>query len=124
MLALMAGTALSSCCPPAPPGTAAPVAGCYDNDQIMIGDLRYTGVPNVLGNMIFHGSNDGSCSGPITPESNETLVVATSAQSAFEICTELRGGILLTNVGKWFDAGYRAITADNAYRCGIPLPAP
>jgi hypothetical protein len=115
VLALMAGTALSSCCPPAPPGTAAPVAGCYDNDTFIIADYRYTGVPNVLGNMIIHGSSDGSCSGPTFPEQNRTLILATSAQSAAEICTELGGSS--EPAGKWFDAGYRAMPADNGYFC-------
>ncbi len=114
MLALMAGTALSSCCPPPPPpDTAAPVAGCYDNDTFIFADYRYTGIPNVLGNMIIHGSSDGSCSGATAPEQNRTLILATSPLAAEEICAELGG----TLNGKWFDAGYRAMPADNAYVC-------
>ena len=64
--------ALGACVPPSP---AAPSAGCYDNTVFndpgdAYADYFYTGARNTAGNMTFHDSSDGTCSGPLQPDFN------------------------------------------------------
>lgn len=124
-LALTASAALSSCVGnPGPPTTTAPpgepAAGCYDTTADGTADYAYTGVPNVAGNMLYHNSSDGSCSGATIPEYDSTLILATNQATAVGICTELGGTGLGDN---WAAAGWLGMPA-NAYRCIIPLPMP
>jgi sugar lactone lactonase YvrE len=97
-----------------------PNAGCYDNTvNTRSVDYRYSGIPNVEGNMAFIGSTDGTCSGPVNPNLASTLVLTAGIDSANTICLGL-GGTGVSNQ-TWRQQGWTGLT-DDSWVCGIPAP--
>jgi len=72
--------------------TTAPMwlaGGCLDSTVGGRLDLRYTGTPNVRGNLRPHSSTDGTCSGPDIYYN--TLVRAVEQAAANSLCGTLEG---------------------------------
>ena len=81
--ALAGGFVLATACSPPPPGT--PPAGCYDSTTGP--DYYYSGVPNVMGNMDYWSSRDGSCTDVGHDLGSLTLVLAADRTGADAACT-------------------------------------
>ena len=100
--ALAGGMAVATACTPPPP--AAPPAGCYDSTTGP--DYYYSGVPNVMGNMDYWSSRDGSCTDVGHDLGSVTLVLAADRAGADIACTA--AGLSVTS-GRWVDEGYTAM---------------
>ncbi len=97
--ALAGGMVLATACsPPPPPG---PPAGCYDSTTGP--DYYYSGVPNVIDNMDYWSSRDGTCTDVGHDLGSATLVLAGTAAEADAACTA--AGLSVSS-GRWIDEGY------------------
>lgn len=104
--ALVAVAATSMAC--VPPPTPAPVpAGCYDHAVAGYPDITFNGV---LGenNAVQHMTGDGSCSIPLY---RLTLVLATDATEANEMCDAITGSVINPQYPTDLDTfGYTGLT--------------
>ncbi|MDH3753076.1 MAG: hypothetical protein OEU32_04305 [Acidimicrobiia bacterium] len=87
-------------------------AGCYDNNSGVF-DLMFSGEASVVGNVVFVGSTDGTCSGE--PGMVRTLVEADDAAGAGDICIAL--GSAVPSVINLNGAGFDGF-AVTAWVCG------
>ena len=130
MMAVLTGVAAACIPPPEPPSsttttststtttstTTLPVlaAQCVDNTpDDRFADYFYTGEPDVVGNMQYHESLDGSCSGLRGPTLDYTAVFAAHYQQAEELCLALGG---TGTSGTWKSQGWVAM-GDDAWVC-------
>jgi len=80
--------------PPTPtPTTAAPsgpAAGCYDS-FVDTADFTYTGTPNVIGNVKFWNSGDGTCAGVRSDTYSWTLVYSPGSSAQADTFCSVNG---------------------------------
>jgi len=100
--AIAGGMVAATACSPPPP--TAPPAGCYDSTTGP--DYYFSGVPDVVGNMDYWSSTDGSCTDVGHDLGNVTLVLAFDRAGADAACTA--AGLSVTS-GRWVDDGYTAM---------------
>jgi hypothetical protein len=106
-----AGTGALGCGATPTPGIP---AVCYSSTSGSA-DFRYSGVANLVGNMDFWSSNDGSCTDPAGVDvGSSTMVLAADQRSASRVCRWIGAGDAL---GRWVDSGYGGLPRD-AWLCG------
>lgn len=120
LLAVLAAVAVLGAVACAPPPGPGPAADCYDSSDTFA-DFSYSGVPNVVGNMDFWSSTDGSCTDVTGGDvSNSTLVLAADGDAASAVCRSIGLGDTL---GRWNDFGYAGLPA-NAWLCSFTISNP
>jgi hypothetical protein len=125
LAALSGSLLLGACAPTTTPGGWA-AAGCYDSPTADVPDLRYSGTPNVAGNLTaawdlasFTLVTDGSCAGiPLTGQYAFTMVRASSEPLALTTCSSLGQGAAASQM----QSEYPLLPAD-AWVCATPEPA-
>lgn len=123
----LGSVAAVGCAPEAPGGGTGGwvAAGCFDAPAEGIPDLRYSGTPNVVGNLTasvdpstFALSANGTCAGvALDAPNNFTLVRAADATAASSTCSTLG----LSNGVSQVNAEYPGFPAD-AWVCNPVAP--
>jgi hypothetical protein len=92
VLMLVGGVAAAGCTPPVPGGGGTtttiagnPAAACFDSTGH---DFKYSGTPNVEGNLKEYSTTNGSCGGSLV-NANGILVVADGEPQASADCFAL-----------------------------------
>ncbi len=127
VLAALGGSLLAASCAPAPSTPGGWVAaGCYNSPTADIPDLRYSGVPNSVGNLTaawdlatFTLVTNGTCAGiPLTGDYAFTMVRAASESAAVTACAGLGQGAGAAQM----QPEYPSLPAD-AWVCNAPEAA-